>query len=124
MDFTLCFRRLYDLVAGADQGGVRDLSEFGDAFVPWLSNWRQRLEQDSLTPEQRKDRMRLANPAFVPRNHLVEEAIRAAEDEGDLTPFHTLVDLLEAPHDYRPDMARHATPPRPEQMVHQTFCGT
>ena len=53
-----------------------------------------------------------------------DDGIRAAEDDGDLTPFHTLVDLLAEPHHYRPEMSPHATPPRPEETVRQTFCGT
>jgi uncharacterized protein YdiU (UPF0061 family) len=65
-----------------------------------------------------------ANPAYIPRNHLVERAIRAAEDEGDFAPFHALVEHLENPYDYDPDYADYAIPPRPEQVVRQTFCGT
>jgi uncharacterized protein YdiU (UPF0061 family) len=65
-----------------------------------------------------------ANPVFIPRNHLVEAAIRAAEDAGNFEPFHRLVERLERPFDYDPDAAAYALPPRPEQVVRQTFCGT
>jgi len=68
--------------------------------------------------------MYAANPAFIPRNHLVQEAIAAATDSNDLDPFNQLVDVLEQPHRYKPELVRFATPPRPEQAVCQTFCGT
>ncbi len=122
-DFTLAFRHLYDLATDADDG-VEDLFNFSEAYAPWLAGWRRRIEQDPLTPDTRAERMRAANPAFIPRNHLVEEAIRAAEDESDFTPFHRLVDRLARPLDYDARDARYALPPRPEQEVRQTFCGT
>jgi uncharacterized protein YdiU (UPF0061 family) len=68
--------------------------------------------------------MYAANPVFIPRNHLVEEALKAAVEQQDFAPFHQLVDILERPFAYRPELARYATPPRPEQVVRQTFCGT
>ena len=65
-----------------------------------------------------------ANPVFIPRNHLVEEAIEAAETQQNFVPFHELVDILAQPFEYQEMLARFATPPRPEQVVRQTFCGT
>jgi uncharacterized protein YdiU (UPF0061 family) len=45
-------------------------------------------------------------------------------NNDDLTPFHRLLAVLSAPFDEQPDFARYADPPRPDQVVHQTFCGT
>jgi uncharacterized protein YdiU (UPF0061 family) len=67
--------------------------------------------------------MRSVNPRFIPRNHLVEEAIAAAVRE-DFAPFETLVAVLSAPYDDQPGFDRYADPPRPDEVVHQTFCGT
>ncbi len=67
--------------------------------------------------------MRAVNPAFIPRNHLVEEAINAAL-AGNLIPFDNLLTVLSTPYDDQPAFARYADPPRPDQVVHQTFCGT
>ena len=123
MDFTLTFRRLYDLACDpADQ--VQTLIQFPDSFSLWLARWRRRLAQDPLTPETRAARMRAANPVFIPRNHLVEAAIRAGEDAGDLQPFHQLATRLAEPFDFDPADASYATPPKPEEEVRQTFCGT
>ncbi len=68
--------------------------------------------------------MLATNPAIIPRNHLVEEAISAATHEDDLTPFHRLADLLATPFSAQGVDMKYVTPPRPDQIVHQTFCGT
>jgi uncharacterized protein YdiU (UPF0061 family) len=65
-----------------------------------------------------------ANPVFIPRNHLVEETLQAAVEQGNFAPFHTLLEVLAHPCRYSDELARFATPPRPEQVVRQTFCGT
>ena len=68
--------------------------------------------------------MRSANPLFIPRNHLVEEAIASAVNNNDFMPFDSLLAVLSRPFDDQPGFARYADPPRPDQVVHQTFCGT
>jgi uncharacterized protein YdiU (UPF0061 family) len=71
--------------------------------------------------------MRQVNPAFIPRNHRVEEAIAAAVGRGDYGPFETLLDVVTRPYDDRadrPDLVRFADPPSEGERVHQTFCGT
>ena len=67
--------------------------------------------------------MRAANPILIPRNHRVEQAIQAAY-RGEYAPFHRLVDALAAPYAEQPEYADLETPPRPEEIVHTTFCGT
>ena len=122
-DFTLTFRRLYQLATDQDES-TADIYELPDSLVPWLALWRKRLDSDPLTAETRAQRMRVANPAFIARNHLVEAAIRAGEDEGNFQPFQALLERLAHPFDYDPADAAFATPPRPEEEVRQTFCGT
>ena len=122
-DFTLTFRRLYDH-ANNPRAQVGQWFELPDSFIPWLSRWRSRLEHDQLTPDTREQRMRRANPALIPRNHKVEEAIRAAEDADDLRPFNALVGRLTTPFDIDSQSAGFALPPRPEEQVTRTFCGT
>jgi uncharacterized protein YdiU (UPF0061 family) len=68
--------------------------------------------------------MRTANPAFIPRNHLVEEGISAAASKGDFSLFETLLDVLAGPYEDQPTFGHYAESPRPEQVVRQTFCGT
>jgi serine/tyrosine/threonine adenylyltransferase len=67
--------------------------------------------------------MRAVNPAYIPRNHLVEEALDAAA-VGDLGPFEAMLDVLSRPYDERPGLERYTLPAGPEQRVYRTFCGT
>ena len=66
--------------------------------------------------------MRAANPAFIPRNHLVEEAISAAVNDEYFAPFESLLTALSMPYEDQPAFGCYVDPPRP--VVHQTFCGT
>ncbi len=124
LDFTLSFRRLADLAGDETSGTVADLFEFPAESQPWLERWRARLAREPGTAEERQAMMYAANPAFIPRNHLVEAAISEATEGGDFSLFHQLVDVLDKPHRYNPELARFATPPQPEEVVRQTFCGT
>jgi uncharacterized protein YdiU (UPF0061 family) len=125
VDFTLCFRRLADLAGGElATAGIEEVFELPAAFQPWLERWQARAAQEPVNPAQRLAQMYAANPVFIPRNHLVEEVIRAAEDNNDFTLFDTLMERLATPGAYHPEWARYALPPRPEQVVRQTFCGT
>ena len=84
LDFTLTFRRLADLAgAGEDDGDgtVAQLFEVPDPLLPWLARWRERLAQEASSAAERQALMYVANPIFIPRNHLVEEALVAASDE-------------------------------------------
>ena len=67
--------------------------------------------------------MRGVNPAVIPRNHKVEEALAAA-NYGDLSFFERLLAALEAPYEDLPEFADYTVPPKPEERVLQTFCGT
>ena len=117
-DFTRVFRAL----SGEDPATAR--REFSDPALldDWLPRWRARVAQDG--PEStRIARMQAANPAFIARNHRVEEAIVAAVD-GDYAPFERLVRVLAHPFDDQPEARDLALAPRPEEVVRQTFCGT
>ena len=124
-DFTLTFRRLCEAAGNADRDeDVRRHFDDPSAFDGWAKQWRQRLSAEGGHPAERIAVMRRANPAFIPRNHLVEEAITAAQDHGDFGPFETLLCVLATPYEHQPGFTRYAEPPRPDQVVHQTFCGT
>jgi uncharacterized protein YdiU (UPF0061 family) len=124
-DFTLTFRRLCDAASSAEaDAAVRSLFTDPAAYDSWAERWRVRLAGDDQTPrERRATTMRAVNPALIPRNHLVEEALSAAVNDGDFSAFENLLTVLARPCDDQP-ISRYAEPPRPDQVVHQTFCGT
>ena len=124
-DFTLTFRRLCDAAAGA--GGdpaVRTLFADPAAYDGWASLWRERLRQEPISPESRAIRMRSVNPAFIPRNHLVQAVITAAVEQHDFQPFDDLLATVTRPYEDQPGRERYMIPARPEECVTQTFCGT
>jgi len=124
-DFTLTFRGLADLLTDDTAEAVRRMG-FADPapFAAWAAAWRARLATDGIAPAARAARMRALNPRYIPRNHLIEAAIAAAVDQDDFTPFEALCDVLARPFDDQPGRERFAAPPRPEEVVQQTFCGT
>ena len=89
-------------------------------FSKWHNRWVERLQQeggDSFAL------MRSVNPAVIPRNHKVEEALQAAERD-DLTPFHHLLEAVTNPYESGEYLKPYQTPPNPKEKVLQTFCGT
>ena len=124
-DFTLTFHRLSDAAATPDHDdSLRCLFDDPSAFDSWALRWRHRLAAEPTSPEARAEVMRHANPTVIPRNHLVEAAIRAAVDRDDLRPFQDLLQAVTNPFDPRPALDPYTTPALPEQCVSQTFCGT
>jgi len=120
-DFTLTFRRLSNAVAEGSQAerDVRALFADPTTFDAWLPRWRARVA-DEAAPEVT---MRAANPAFIPRNHRVQAAIAAAQAD-DFSKFHELMAVLSRPYEDRPEFLGYADPPRPDEVVRETFCGT
>ncbi len=97
--------------------------DFPEAFTPWLERWRERCNRETTSDTRRHAQMMATNPALIARNHQVETAIEQAY-AGDLSRFHELTERLTRPFDYVAEDRSLATPPRPEQIVQATFCGT
>jgi serine/tyrosine/threonine adenylyltransferase len=120
-DFTLTFRRLCDAVDGpSGDAAICELFEDTGGYEAWAKRWRVRLAGEAAPGAI----MRLANPAFIPRNHLVEAALAAAVSDSDFQPFEDLLAALAWPHEDNAALAHYTTPPREEERVLQTFCGT
>ncbi len=127
-DFTLAFRALAHAAADPARDGELKGLLGGDGardaeLDAWAARWRARLAAEPGQAAESAARMRRANPAYIARNHRVEEAIAAAES-GDLGPFEDLVAVLENPFEEQPGKERYAAAPRPEERVTATFCGT
>ena len=106
LDYTSFFRRLSQAARG-------DLDL--DGFEGWIARWR------ALGPDA--EVMDRANPIYIPRNHLVEEALSAAT-AGDLDPVERLLDAVTAPFDERPGLERYASAAPEDFGTYRTFCGT
>lgn len=115
VDWTSFWRALA-FAARGDAEPARGLFLDLAGFDSWLARWR------SLGPDAHA--MDRVNPAYIPRNHLVEEALAAAAS-GDLRPFEELVSVLTHPFEVRPCLERYAEPASVEfTNGYRTFCGT
>ena len=92
-------------------------------FTNWRARWQDRIEKEELDWEASFALMKSVNPAVIPRNHKVEEALQAGE-EGDITPFHNLISALDMPYEEGDHLSPYQAPPQPGEKVLQTFCGT
>ncbi len=117
IDFTLFFSALTDSITAGDDAKILRLFSNVTTATQWLEAWHQRLNPQSL------EVMRNANPNYIPRNHRVEEALAAA-NRDDLKPLHRLLKVLSRPYEKHQGDEELALPPKPDEEVLQTFCGT
>ncbi|MCD0504108.1 protein adenylyltransferase SelO [Bordetella petrii] len=110
-DFTLTFRRLADAVRGQAQG-FQDLFVDRQAALAWYERLAARHAQDEAGGDAaaRATAMDAVNPLYVLRNHLAEQAIRAAK-AGDAGEIDTLLGLLRDPCTERPGYEAYAALP-------------
>ncbi|MCW2274995.1 YdiU family protein [Rhodoblastus acidophilus] len=113
-DFTNFFVRLTEMAEGLDVAP-------DETWAPFMEPWRAALGKNDKT--EALAAMRVSNPRIIPRNHRVEQALAAA-NEGNLKPFHRLCAALQNPFERAPGNADLQAPPKPEEVVHETFCGT
>jgi uncharacterized protein YdiU (UPF0061 family) len=123
-DYTLSFRALCEAALGTEhEAPVRGLLGGAD-FDEWSQRWRARLAREPLAASVRAESMRQINPAYIPRNHRIEQMIGAAVERADFTRFEEFCKVLSQPWREHADYAAYADPPQPSERVLQTFCGT
>ncbi len=127
-DFTLMFFYLSRLLAAEKtvehDGDCRNLFDNTAQFDDWAIKWRKRLREETQSNAERQAKMQAVNPVYIPRNHQIEAAIRAAEDDADFSVFYDLYDVLQNPYELQLEKHSYMRPPNPEEVVRQTFCGT
>jgi uncharacterized protein YdiU (UPF0061 family) len=123
VDYTLAFRYLANAALG-DEEPLRALFSDPSAYDLWSQHWGARVAREATAPLERAQAMRRANPAFIPRNHRVEEALSAAVECDDYASFDALLNILAHPFDDQPEFAAFAEPPPEGRGCYRTFCGT
>ena len=113
-DFTALFRALTNPAMA---------SPAGPAVTEWMPGWRERLDRQQIGREEVAAVMRRANPAVIPRNHRVEEALAAAVG-GDLGVMHRLLEALANPFEETRANEIYRKAPEPGGAPYRTFCGT
>ena len=94
-----------------------------EEFKSWYNKWQERLKRQSNSIEEVTNLMKKSNPYVIPRNHRVEEAIKAA-DNGDLSVMVKLLDILSRPYDYSKDQEDYTKLPKYSTCNYKTYCGT
>lgn len=117
-DYTNTFLALtYDRLEGTALFGTPE-------FAEWHERWQARLDRQQEEKEVSRQLMRTNNPAVIPRNHRVEEALEQAENHGDLSVMEKLLAVLSDPFAHSPEQAEYAELPAQCNTSYQTFCGT
>jgi len=116
-DFTNTFRDLSsERLPAADRYDDPD-------FLNWHAQWRLRVSREQRPSTVAYASMRTVNPAVIPRNHRVEEALAAAEDDDERLLLHRLLAALASPYEPNGDLAYFQEPPL-DDCNYRTFCGT
>lgn len=122
VDFTRLFLALgASLIDGHDVVAAESTDPV--ALQPWWNQWQARLAREPLDPSQRRAEMDRVNPIYVPRNHLTDAALAAAEG-GDLTPFEELLGAVTRPFTPREGLERYVHGAPAGTPPHVTYCGT
>ncbi|WP_342417790.1 YdiU family protein [Paenibacillus sp. FSL R10-2782] len=117
-DYTNTFRAL-------TLGKLEDAELYGtEEFVQWHEQWQARLGRQQETKASSQQLMRSSNPALIPRNHRVEEALEAAVKQEDYSVMERLLEVLANPYAYSPEQADYSTLPEESPLPYRTFCGT
>ena len=110
-DYTNTFRNL-------------DFNQPSSADAAWHRDWKARLARQDRSDADVRQLMQRHNPAVIPRNHKVEEALDAAVANGDFSVLHRLLDALANPFVEGPEKAGYCEAAPPGSEGYRTFCGT
>ena len=117
-DYTNTFRALtFDMPEDTDLFGTPE-------YARWHELWQARQERQKESKDSAHQLMRNSNPAVIPRNHLVEEALEAAVNQGDYSVMERLLGVLSNPYAHTPEQVDYCKLPEPSARPYQTFCGT
>lgn len=123
VDFTLCFRYLSKALVG-DIKSIKNLFKNDIAFDNWMTLWKERVSQESISDEKIASSMNAVNPLYIPRNHKVEEALEAAVFDNNMKPFLKLHDILKNPYEEIKEFHEYEKPVKNSSVRYKTFCGT
>jgi len=93
-------------------------------FANWQKQWQDRLGRQQQSKDSAYELMRSSNPAVIPRNHRVEEALKAATEQKDYCVMEKLLNVLSNPYAHSPEQEDYTTLPQPSDTPYRTFCGT
>ncbi|WNB92804.1 protein adenylyltransferase SelO family protein [Bacillus sp. NEB1478] len=117
-DYTNTFRALtFDSKEGTELFATPE-------FIKWHEKWQERLGRQTESKTASKELMQNSNPAVIPRNHRVEEALKAAEEKEDYSVMEKLLAVLSNPYAHSPEQEEYTDLPPDSDRSYRTFCGT
>ncbi|WP_379151129.1 YdiU family protein [Paenibacillus sp. sgz5001063] len=117
-DYTNTFRAL--TLGKPEETGLLNT----EGFDQWHKLWQARLDRQGESQASSQQLMRSSNPAIIPRNHRVEEALEAAVQQGNYGVLEKLLQVLSDPYAYSAEQTNYATLPKESERPYRTFCGT
>ena len=123
LDFTISFSNLYFKLLNKDN----ELTKFTNnsiAFTKWISKWKLRLKKEKKSVKQIAENLKQSNPIIIPRNHLVEEAIKFALERDNFSKYFKLLKLVSDPFKYKEINIDYYKPPDVLDENFKTYCGT
>ena len=93
-------------------------------FINWKKQWEKRLKLNNNSPNKYQKLMRSSNPAIIPRNHNVEDSLKAASENNDLTKIQDLLKALQNPYIEDSKLSNYQSAPKLGGKKYKTFCGT
>jgi uncharacterized protein YdiU (UPF0061 family) len=123
VDFTLCFRYLSKALVG-EVKSIKKLFNNDAAFDSWMTLWKERISQESISDKKIASSMNSVNPIYIPRNHKLEEALDAAVLESNMDLFLKLHDILKSPYKEVEEFHEYEKPAKNSSVKYKTFCGT
>ena len=114
-DFTLTFRRLCEAALNLEREcSLRHLFKDAGAYDKWVTNWRVRLSSESKAPDEGVELMHQANPAVIPRNYRIEQAMKLPWIKRITAPSKKLLEVLSSPYEELKGLRGYMLPPKPE----------
>ena len=123
-DFTLTFSSLKNVLV--DEMNSLFLDQFKDKreIEKWIKYWKLSIGKQAVSKTKILKTLQSSNPIFIPRNHLIEKAIKLATKDNDFTEMKKLLSILTKPYTERNSYNTYMNPPKVEERISQTFCGT
>ena len=123
-DYTLTFRYMSDVLGGKGDSNFKKQFISTNEIAEWLNEWQSFIEQQKNSKEEIYHSMQAINPIYIPRNHLVERAIKAGVNDTDYSVMTDLCSILNQPYKEQHVDSDYKNPAEPSDRVYKTFCGT
>jgi serine/tyrosine/threonine adenylyltransferase len=94
------------------------------AFVVWLADWKKRIKAENGISRESLELMQTSNPVYIPRNQIVEAALKQAQEKGDITQLNNLLKILNTPYSYNKMNPLFQNVPSQFDENYKTYCGT